>query len=73
MLRLEFTDTVQVIKEKIRAHINAPESAQINIIEVQLLQNYFCQLLNPMSAMDGEKLAKDTEFSNKSTWMVLVD
>lgn len=50
-LRLEFTDTVETIKGKIRAKINAPEGAHINMIEVKLLQNSYCQLLNPLSAM----------------------
>ena len=43
------------------------------MIEVKLLQNSYCQLMNPLSAMENDKQAKDTEFTNKSTWMILVD
>jgi len=59
-LRLEFTDTVEVIKDKLRAHINAPIGSQVNLIEVSQLGNGFCQLLNPISTMPDELQAKDT-------------
>ena len=33
-LRLEFTDTVSAIKTKVKTHLNLPESAELNLIEV---------------------------------------
>lgn len=72
-LRLEFTDSVETIRQKIRSHLQAPAEANINLIEVQPLQNTFCALKNPLSLLEGDKLAKDCGFQNQSTWMVLID
>ena len=64
---------MEAIKGKIKAHLNLAENSQVNLIEMQLLKNSYCHLLNPMSEMKQDMMAKDTEFSNESTWMLLVD
>lgn len=72
-MRLEFTDTIEVIKSKIRKHLNLSDSTQFNMIEVQPLQNTFCQLSNVLNEMKDDSQAKDSMFTNQSTWMLLVD
>lgn len=41
------------------------------MIEVQRLQNSFCQLLNPLSSFDDSVLIKDTKVSHLSCWMLI--
>jgi len=43
------------------------------MIEVQPLQNTFCQLSNVLNEMKDDSQAKDSMFTNQSTWMLLVD
>ena len=52
-LRLDFTDTIENIKRKIKAHIKAPQSSKFNLIEVVKLDSALCQLLNPLSSMEN--------------------
>ena len=72
-LRCEFTDSIATIKTKIRAFLELSETAQVNMFEVNKLTTGFCQLMNPLSEMADDKLAKDTDLSNQSVWMVTVD
>lgn len=43
------------------------------MIEVQRLQNSYCQLLNPLSSFDKNALIKDTKVTHLSCWMLIVN
>jgi len=43
------------------------------MIEVQRLQNSYCQLLNPLSDLSEDMLIKDTKVSHLSCWMLIVN
>ena len=63
-VRLSFTDTVDQIRAKLRQELSLREGSQFNMLEVRQLTNDFCHLLNPLSQMQGDKLAKDCDFEN---------
>lgn len=43
------------------------------MIEVQRLQNTYCQLLNPFGDIEGSKQASESALTHLSTWMLIVD
>lgn len=43
------------------------------MIEVQRLQNSYCQLLNPISSYEDSALIKDTKVSHLSCWMLIIN
>ena len=43
------------------------------MLEVQRLQNTYCQLLNPFGDIEASKLASESELTHLSTWMLIVD
>ena len=71
-VRCCFTDTVQEIKEKIRKECGIGEDKDFELIEAQRMRSTYCQLLNPLSKMQPDAQAKDTELSHLSTWMLLM-
>ena len=44
-----------------------------DLIEVQQIQNAYCQLLNPINTMDETLIVSDSPIKHLSTWMVVVD
>lgn len=43
------------------------------MIEVQRLQNSYCQLLNPWDDFSGDQLIKDTKVTHLSCWILILE
>lgn len=71
-IRLKFTDTIDEARSKIATSVGL-DADQVRLIEVQRLQNSYCQLLNPWDEFSGSQLIKDTKVTHLSCWMLILE